>query len=493
MHRYDAAMKKLIFGIGAVLVGLIAIAVFRASTVFEDVQPAPAENLARAELDTAQVVERMAGAIRFRTISHDDRTNFDADAFLAFHDYLRDSFPLVHERASLTLIKDYSLLFHFAGSDPSLKPVMLMGHMDVVPVDEVTLAEWTHDPFAGKVVDGEIWGRGTLDDKLSVMSFLEALEALIRDGFAPKRSLYLSFGHDEEVGGQDGAQAVAEYLQQQGIEFEFVVDEGGVVLEDVIESIDRPVALIGVAEKGYLNLRLRVDAPGGHSSTPPPQSALGIISRAIVRLEENPFPAELTHIRKTFDAYAVHAPFTLRLAMGNTWLLGPVIKAVLVKDPGMAASVRTTTAATMASGSSKSNILPTRAEAVVNLRILPGETAAAVRDRVLDIIDDDRVQVIMETSFDPSPVSPTDSRGYELLARIIRGFDDDILVAPNLLSGGTDARYFHAVSPNVYRFVMIRANADTLKIVHGIDERIAIEDYLMAIRFYYALIRQATG
>jgi carboxypeptidase PM20D1 len=304
--------------------------------------------------------------------------------------------------------------------------------------------------------------------------------------------LYLSFGHDEEVGGRDGARLVAEHLKAQGIEFEFVVDEGGAILDDVIESVDAPVALIGVAEKGYLNLRLRVDAPGGHSSQPPPQSGLGIISRAIVKLEENPFPAELAHLKKTFSAYALQASFTDRLAMGNTWLLGPVITASLLEDPAIAASMRTTTAATMASGSSKSNILPTRAEAVVNFRILPGETAETVRDRVVEIIDDERVKVIMETSFDPSPVSPTDSMGYELLAKTIRGFDSDILVAPNLLSGGTDARYFYSVSPNVYRFVMVRATSDTVKIIHGIDERIAVEDYLTAVRFYYALIRQAT-
>lgn len=486
-------MKKTLLGIGAVLAGLIAIAVVRAYTVFEDVQPEPAKNLPSVELDDERVVDRMAGAIRFRTISHDDRSNFDADAFLAFHDYLAESFPLVHERAELTLINDYSLLFHIAGSDPSLKPVMLMGHMDVVPVDDVTLAEWTHDPFAGEVIDGEIWGRGAIDNKLSVMSFLEAVEALIRDGFEPRRSLYLSFGHDEEVGGLDGAQAVAERLEDLGIEFEFVVDEGGVILDGVIESVDRPIAFIGVAEKGYLNLRLRVNAPGGHSSVPPPQSGLGIISRAIVRLEENPFPAELTHIKKTFGAYAPHAPFTHRLAIGNTWLFGPVVKSVLLNDPSMAAAMRTTTAATMASGSSKSNILPTRAEAVVNFRILPGETAASVTERVIEVIDDHRVEVIPETSIDPSPVSPTDSMGYALLAKTIRGFDENILIAPNLLSGGTDARYFHAVSPNVYRFIMIRATDDTLKIVHGIDERIAVEDYLMAIRFYYALIQEATG
>lgn len=486
-------MKKLLLGIGAVLLGLIAIMVFRASTVFEDVQLEPLGSLPEFELDEAAVVERMAGSIRFRTISHDDRSNFDADAFLAYHDYIRESFPLVHEQAELTIINDYSLLYHIAGSDPSLKPIMLMGHMDVVPVDEITLPKWTHDPFAGDVVDGVIWGRGAIDNKLSVMSTLEATETLLRDGHKPKRSLYLSFGHDEEVGGQDGAKLAAEHLKQQGVEFEFVVDEGGVILEDIIRSVDRPVAVIGVAEKGYLNLRLRVDAPGGHSSRPPPQSGLGVLGRAIMKLEDNPFPSDLTHIGKTFDAYGVHAKFTDRLAMGNTWLLGPVIRGALAQDPAMAAAMRTTTAATMASGSSKSNILPTRAEAVVNFRILPGETAELVRQRVIDIIDDERVEVIMETNIDPSPVSPTDSMGYELLAKTIRAYDEDILIAPNLLIGGTDARYFHAVSDNVYRFIMVRATADTMNIVHGIDERIAVEDYLMAVRFYYTLIREATG
>jgi carboxypeptidase PM20D1 len=337
-----------------------------------------------------------------------------------------------------------------------------------------------------------VWGRGTLDDKLSVMSFLEATEALLAEGYRPARSLYLAFGHDEEVGGADGALQVAKHFEEQGIEFEFVLDEGGVVTEGMMDGVDRPVAIIGVAEKGYVNLRLRVDAPGGHSSQPPPQTALGIVSRAVVKVEDNPFPAQLTFTRTTFDAIAPYSTFTNRLAMANTWLLAPIIKLQLLGDQGSAATMRTTTAATMASGSSKSNILPTRAEAVINFRIIPGETAGSVRDRVVEIIDDDRIEVSMEYAIDPSPVSPTDSAGFELLARSIRGFDEDILVAPYLVQGGTDARYFHSVSPNVYRFIMARATPDTIRTVHGIDERIPVEDYLTAIRFYYAVIRQAT-
>lgn len=485
-------MKKLLLTFVFAIVALVAVMLVRANTTFDDVQLAPAEGLPQLALDEEAVVERFVGSIRLRTISHDDRSSFDADEFLAFHDYLRQSFPLVHDRAEMTIISDYSLLFHVAGSNPGLKPVLFMGHMDVVPVDDVTLPEWTHDPFAGTVADGMIWGRGTIDNKLSVMSFLEATEALLADGFEPSRSLYLSFGHDEEVGGRDGAREAAKYLEEQGIEFEFVLDEGGLVGEGLMPGVDRPVAVIGVAEKGYVNLRLRVDAPGGHSSQPPPQTALGTLSRAVVKVEDNPFPAELTYIRQTFDAIAPYSTFGNRLAMANTWLLAPVIKSSLLGDKKSAATMRTTTAATMASGSSKSNILPTRAEAVVNFRILPGETAESVRDRVIEIIDDDRVNVIMESAINPSPVSPTDTPGYELLARTIRGFDDNILVAPYLVQGGTDAKYFYSVSPNVYRFIMARATPDTVRRIHGIDERIPVDDYLTAIRFYNAVIRQAT-
>jgi carboxypeptidase PM20D1 len=485
-------MKKLLLGFVAAVLVLVVIMVVRANTAFEDVQLEPATGLPQVELDENAVVERFAGAIRFRTISHDDRSNFDADAFLAFHDYLEQSFPTVHEHAGKTLISGYSLVYHIAGTDSSLKPVLFMGHMDVVPVDDVTLAEWTHDPFAGTVSEGEIWGRGALDDKLSVMSFFEATEALLVEGYRPARSLYLAFGHDEEVGGADGAQKVAKYFEEQDIEFEFVLDEGGVVTEGIVNSVDRPVAIIGIAEKGYVNLRLRVDAPGGHSSQPPPQTALGIVSRAVVKVEDNPFPAQLTYIRTMFDAIAPYSSFTNRLAMANAWLLSPIIERQLLSDQGSAATMRTTTAATMASGSSKSNILPTRAEAVINFRIIPGETTESVRDRVIEIIDDDRVAVSMEYAIDPSPVSPTDSAGFELLARSIRGFDENILVAPYLVQGGTDARYFYSVSPNVYRFIMARATPDTMRTVHGIDERIPVADYLTAIRFYYTVIRQAT-
>ena len=485
-------MKKLILATVALLAAIVVIMFARASAIYEDVQPEPATDIANAILDEQAVVQRYLDSLRFRTISYDDRSNFDADAFLALHEHLRSSFPLVFATATVTTVGDYSLVFHVEGTDDSLKPVLFMGHLDVVPIDPNTVDQWEHDPFGGTVADGVIWGRGTLDDKVSVMSFLEATEALLQDGHRPTRSLYLAFGHDEEVGGRDGAQKISKQFADAGIEFEFVLDEGGVVTEGILSFVERPVAIIGVAEKGYVNLRLTVEAQGGHSSQPPDQTALGIVSRAVVRVEENPFPPQLTFIQQTFKAIAPYSSFGNRFALANTWLLGPVIESQLLADRATAATLRTTTAATMASGSTKSNVLPTRAELVINFRIIPGETAESVRDRVVEIIDDERVTVTMESVFDPSPVSPTDSWGYELLSSMIRGFDDEVLVAPYLVQGGTDARFFHAVSPNVYRFIMVRANPDTLKGVHGINERIPVEDYLTAIRFYYAFMKRVT-
>jgi carboxypeptidase PM20D1 len=322
---------------------------------------------------------------------------------------------------------------------------------------------------------------------------MESLEALLADGIRPQRSLYLAFGHDEEVSGRDGAARVAEYFEHQGIRFDFVLDEGGALTQGMLADIDRPVAVIGISEKGYVNLVLTVQAPGGHSSQPPPQTALGILARAIVRVEDNPFPARLDFLLPTFEAIGAYMPFGARLAMGNLWLMSPLVKRNVLGEKDSAAGIRTTTAATMASGSPKSNILPTRATAVINFRILPGETVETVRQRVVALIDDPRVQVSTEFDTDPSPVSPVDSRGYEIVASTIRAMDEAALVAPYMVRGGTDARFFYGLSPNVYRFLPVYADAETVEYIHGIDEHLAVEDYLRAIRFYYHAIRQAVA
>jgi len=484
-------MKKLLGAVVVVVLVLLAVMAWRAATVFQDRQPEPIAEYSDIGIDEAEAVAHFARALTFPTISYDDRSQFDADAFRGFRKFLETAYPLVNAQASLTVINGYSLVYELPGADSALRPALFMSHYDVVPVEENTRGEWTYPPFDGVVEDGVVWGRGSLDDKIGVIALMESLERLLADGARPQRSIYLAFGHDEEVGGMEGAARVAEYFERQGVRFDFVLDEGGAVTSGMMDGIDQPLAVVGNSEKGYVNLVLTVDAPGGHSSQPPPQTALGILARAIVNVEDHPFPARIDPLLPTFDAIGFALPFTQRLAMSNLWLLSPLVEHALLQDKDSAAGIRTTTAATMATGSPKSNILPTRATAVINFRILPGESVESVRQRVVEIIDDDRVQVSSEYGWDPSVVSSTESRGYKIITRTIRAMDPDALIAPYMVRGGTDARYFQALSTNVYRFLAVRMDPDSMKYVHGIDEHVAVEDYLQAVRYYYHVMRQA--
>jgi len=484
-------LKKLIVIILCFVIVLFAVLAYRAETTFHDRQVEPASGITEIKIDKTVALQHFSEALKIKTISHDDRSNFDAVAFTDFHMFLQDAYPLIHEQSSRTTINDYSLVYHLRGSDPTLEPVLFMGHMDVVPVENLRLDEWTHPAFSGIVANDIIWGRGTVDDKIGVVSLMEAMELLLSEGERPRRDIYLAFGHDEEVGGSDGAAKIAEYFDQKGIRFDYVIDEGGALTIGLSPGIEQTVAVIGVSEKGYVNIKLTVNAAGGHSSSPPAQTALGILSRAIVRVEDNPFPADLAGINQHFEYIGAHSSFLNRLFMGNQWLFAPLIKQQLLAQSGTAAAIRTTTAATMSSASPKANILPTQATAIINFRILPGETTESVRQRVVELVDDDRVIVSDEYGNNPSESSPVDSRGYRLIASTIRAMSDNTLVAPYMLQGGTDAKYFYPLSDNVYRFLMFKATPETLKYAHGIDEQVPVEEYLQAIRFYYHLIRQS--
>jgi len=479
-------MKRIFFA-GAILALFVALLVARGVTSFPNRQLTTVTPLPEVAFDGPALARRLAGAIRIPTISHDDRDNFDAAAFLAFHAYLRENFPQVHSVAPPEVIAGYSLLYRIEGSRPDLKPALFMGHMDVVPIDDATAGDWTHGPFSGDITEGVVWGRGAMDDKVTVLALLEAMERRLRDGEVPERSVYFAFGHDEEVGGKDGARAIAARLAGEGVEFEFVLDEGGVVTEGFFPGIEQPVAIIGIAEKGYVNLHLTVNAAGGHSSQPPAHTAAGILAQAITKVEDNPFPADLQGLYRTFDYLGHHFPLANRVVLANSWLFGPLIRQRLVSSPVSAASIRTTTAVTMLEGSSKSNILPTRATAVVNFRILPGNTSTYVKERIEAVIDDERVEVTKSMVNEPSPVSSTDTFGFRLLQETIQASDENVLVAPYLVQGGTDAKHFVDLSDSVYRFIMVRGNRDTLRRMHGVNEQIRIDDYTSAVRFYHAL------
>ncbi len=483
-------MKTTIKVLLTIVVLVVAVVVVRTHTAFDDQQLAAAKQTAPLNLDRLSAVHRLSQAITFPTVSYDDPDAIDSQAFQQFHQFIEHNFPAVHAATTKHVFNNYSLVYHLRGQQNALPPVLLMAHMDVVPVDSNTASKWTHPPFAGVVTDHAIYGRGTMDDKSSLIAQLEALELLLNQGFKPQRDLYLAYGHDEEIGGSNGAAKIAEYFAANNIHFEFVLDEGGAITEGMMKGVTRPVALVGIAEKGFANYRLSVTTQGGHSSQPPKHTAVGILAAAIVKLENRALEPSLDFTRQTFDAIGASADWKTRAIMANLWLTAPLVKSVVMSQPKLAASLHTTLAATMISGSDKSNVLPSKAEAVINARIFPGQTVTEIQAQIAAIIDDERIAIDTFTTSEPSQVSTTDSWGYRLIAQSIRNLDDEVLVAPYLVQGGTDSKYFYTVADNVYRFLPFRANAQTLQRLHGIDEQIAIDDYFATIGFYHQIISQ---
>ena len=439
-------------------------------------------------------IQHLGEAVRFQTVSNYDPLSFRAQPFLDLHAYLKKAFPLVHRHLKLEVINTYSLLYTWQGSDPSRKPIVLMAHQDVVPVDPGTEKDWTRPPFSGEIAEGFIWGRGTLDNKASMMAELEAVEALLKEGYQPMRTIYLAFGHDEEVSGKNGAVKIMERLKAMEVVPEYVIDEGGSIFPNGIAGVKAPIALVGIAEKGYLSIELSVEDKGGHSSMPPRHTAVGVLAKAITRLENHPFPADLTMLSQTLEYVADRMPFAKRVIVTNPWLFGPLVKYLMSQSPETDASIRTTIAATMISGSTKDNILPQKATAVINFRIIPGETSATVMARVKEVIDDPRVKLSpLEDGDNPSPVSSTRSPSYAILVQTIvqTAGEKDLTVAPFLDLGASDARFYARISKDVYRFLPIALVNEDLKRMHGTNERISTKDYPRMIQFYAQLIRNS--
>jgi carboxypeptidase PM20D1 len=486
MRRTLAVLALAAAVLGAVLVGR--------ALLFRPAEPSPPPETS-FEADEGLAATHLAAAIRFPTVAHEDPERFDAEAFAAFREWLVLSYPAAHSTLEREVVGDASLLYTWPGRDPSLSPVVLMGHMDVVPVDPGTEDEWTHGPFEGVVADGFVWGRGALDDKVSVVAIMEAVEALAGEGFTPARTVHLAFGHDEEVGGLNGARLVADALEARGMgRAALVVDEGGVLAQGLMPGVEGPVALVGVAEKGFLSLALSVRSEGGHSSMPPRQTAISILARAITRLEERPFPSRLDGpARWMLEAVGPRMSFPARLGLANLWLLEPLVLRALNEGPSTAAMVRTTTAPTIIEAGVKENVLPIQARAVVNFRILPGETRDSVTTHVREIVSDPRVEVTQATPFatEPSPVSDPEGPGFRLVAAAARQAvqDPDLPVAPYLVVGGTDSRYYADRAESVLRFVPVLIRPDDLSRVHGTDERVATSDVATAVRFFHALIQ----
>jgi carboxypeptidase PM20D1 len=446
-------------------------------------------------VDEAAAAERLAGAVRFRTVSYEAPSAASRDELTKLHGYLERSFPHAHAVLQREVVGGYSLLYTWPGRDPAAKPILLMAHQDVVPVAPGTEGSWHADPFGGEIRDGFVWGRGTWDDKGNLMAILEAVELLAAQGFAPRQTIYLAFGHDEENGGREGAAAIAALLAARGVRLDFVTDEGMLITEGIMPGLASPLALIGVAEKGSVTLRLTVREPPGHSSMPGPRSAIGALAAALAKLERTPLPAAIRGVpAQLLGTIAPEMGGAQRVVLSNLWLFGPLVTARLERSASTNAMLRTTTALTVVQGGNKENVLPGEAMALVNFRLLPGDSIAHVVDHARRTIHDERIRIeVAPGSSEASAVAATDSASYQLLNRTVRELFPGVLVAPGLMIGGTDSRHMAAIADNVYKFSPVRARAEDLARFHGTDERISIANYAELIRFYHRLISRAAA
>jgi carboxypeptidase PM20D1 len=438
--------------------------------------------------------ERLAGALRLATISHEDPESFDGEIFRQFHTYLEETFLNVHSTLTWETVNEYSLLYRWAGTDPSLAPMGILAHIDVVPVEPGTEDNWTHGAYEGRIEDGFVWGRGALDMKDILMGSLEAVEMLLEEGLQPRRTVYLAFGHDEEVGGQNGAVAIAALMQSRGVQLDHVIDEGGAIADGMVPGIPGSVAMVGVAEKGSMSLELLVKTDGGHSSMPPTQTAIGILSAGIQRLEQHQMPLAIAGATEAmFDYLGPEMPFGQRIFVANRWLFGGLLKRMFAASAEGAAMLRTTTAPTIFQAGVKANVLPSTARAVVNFRILSGDSTAHVIEHVRRTLDDPRILVQPVEGFasEPSPVSDVNSESFRTLNRTIREVFPGTIVAPYLVVAGTDSRHYAGIAQNVLRFGGTRMGPDDMNRIHGTDERVGVEAYADLVRFFVQYIRNS--
>lgn len=430
----------------------------------------------------ADPAARLGKAIQFKTISYQDRSQINLQEFRRFHTFLRASFPRVFSQLEVETVNDYSLLIRWPGSDPDLQPILFTAHMDVVPIEPGTEGDWEHPPFAGVVADGRIYGRGSLDNKQGVLGNLEAAESLLAEGFVPARTLVFAFGHDEEISGQQGAGKLAERMREKGWHFAWMLDEGGMVISDYPLLPNKSVAIINVTEKGYLTLTLTATGEGGHSSRPPEVSTIGRLSTAMERIESNPFPTRLVGpVAAMLEGMAPHMEQPTRFFFDNLWLTSGLVAGRMSEDPLTNSFVRTTTALTMFNAGVKENVVPQRAEAKVNFRLLPGDTPETVVSYITALVNDPQIQ-ISHDQWDKVPgISDYTGGGFTVISEAISAVYPDAVIVPSLLVATTDTRHYIDVSDNQYRFQGMLVSVSQAASVHGTNEYLGIQSYENAI------------
>jgi carboxypeptidase PM20D1 len=484
-------MRKLLALLGVVVLAL-ALAV-GAKTLLTPSKQLAVAAASPVRVDAAAVAARLGAAVRFKTIASVDDADANAAEFTGLHALLQASFPKAHAVLQREVVGKYGLVYTWPGTDPKAAAIGLMAHQDVVPIAPGTEGDWQQPPFSGVLNGGFVWGRGAWDDKGNLMSILEAVELLAGAGFQPRQTIYLIFGQDEEILGERGAAQIATLFRQRGIHLQFVLDEGLLITDGVLAGLNQPAALIGVAEKGYLSVQLTASATPGHSSMPPPQpelSAIGMMSAALARLEDRQMPLSVRGLsQEMFETLAPEMSGANRVFLSNLWLFKPLIEQQLKKAASTNASLRTTTALTVFNAGNADNVLPGRANATVNFRLLPGDTSDAVIAHVADTVKNPAIKIEKSPGFsEASKVAATDAAGFQLINKTLRQLHPDVIVAPGLMIGATDSRHFDGIADNIYKFSPVRAKLEDLKRFHGTNERISTDNYVELIQFYHQLI-----
>jgi len=452
-------------------------------------RPAPLAPVPEAPvaLDEEKIVADMADMIRCKTVSYDDESLIDWAEYEKFQALLKERFPLIHAKCTLIKLGKTGLLYHLPGKS-SENPSVCMAHYDVVPVEE---GGWTKPPFAGLVEDGLLWGRGTLDTKGTLCGVMEALEAMLGEGYVPENDLYLSFAGDEETSG-DSCPAIVDWFEENGITPAIVVDEGGAVVDNVFPGVPGQCAVVGIAEKGMLNLEFTMTSGGGHASTPPPHTVPGYLAKAITRIEKKPFPCQLTKpVAEMFDTLGRHSTFLYRMIFANLWCFLPVLDLICKQGGGeLNALMRTTVAVTKMEGSQAFNVLPPKASFCTNSRLLGTDTMESAAEYLRGIIKDERIDVKIVSGMNPSRCSVTEGAGWEKLSVAIRQTWPEALVSPYLMLACSDSRHYGRISDKVYRFSAMHLSKEERGMIHGNDERVPVETLLTTVKFYTRLLRQ---
>lgn len=438
------------------------------------------------ENDSAAI--HLSNAIQIKTISFGDTLAIDTAEFTKFRGFMESTYPLLHQKLERKIFNEFSYVFTWKGKDTTLAPHVLMAHMDVVPVEAVAESKWTYPSFSGIIKNDTIWGRGAVDDKASAIAIMESVEQLLKENYIPERTIYLAFGHDEEIAGKRGAAIFSKWFKDNNIKPALVIDEGGQIDTQRFKDLGRPVAVIGTGEKGFVNIDITVEIPGGHSSMPEKETSIDVLNNAIVKARANQMPASITPpVQELLNRTSAEQSFFKRMVMANMWLFKGAVIDQMEQNKQTNALIHTTLVPTIVKAGIKDNVIPSIAKATFNSRILPGESSDDVVNFVKKSINDDRVTVRKQTIslMEPSSTTPSSHPAYKQLESITYKIVPNVLVSPYLMIGATDSRYFRGFSDAVLNFTPMQ----DAKGFHGIDERIGISDLNRMIAFYKLVLK----